>query len=73
MSILDTATRPADTEPAELPPIATRAQVAAFTQVSVSTLAKWAMVHDGPKVTRVGKRNVRYRREDVLAWLEKAA
>jgi len=58
---------------ADLPVIATRAQVAKFTQTSVPTLARWAVEGVGPKVTRLGMRAVRYRREDVLAWLEGSA
>ena len=57
----------------ELPDIATRRQVAEFTQTSVPTLARWAALGMGPKSIRLGGGSVRYRREDVLAWIEAAA
>lgn len=59
----------------ELPDLATRRQVADYTQTSVPTLARWAMEgNKGPKFIRLGGSDasggpVRYRREDVLAWL----
>ncbi|MGM1017328.1 MAG: helix-turn-helix transcriptional regulator [Actinomycetota bacterium] len=53
----------------DLPDLATRVQVAEYTQTSIPTLARWAQSGVGPKVLRIG-RSVRYRREDVLAWLE---
>lgn len=56
----------------DLPDLATRAQVAEYTQTSIPTLARWAGLDQGPKVTRLGG-VVRYRREDVLAWIESAA
>lgn len=52
----------------DLPDLATRAQVAEYTQTSVATLARWAMEGVGPAFVRLGSA-VRYRREDVLAWL----
>ncbi|WP_137771908.1 MULTISPECIES: helix-turn-helix domain-containing protein [unclassified Microbacterium] len=55
----------------ELPELATRRQVAEFTQTSVPTLARWAGEGKGPKSVRLGGGSaVRYRREDVLAWIE---
>ncbi|MFF2632906.1 helix-turn-helix transcriptional regulator [Microbacterium sp. NPDC058021] len=57
----------------ELPEVATRSQVAHYTQTSVPTLARWATEGTGPKVTKLGLRAVRYRREDVLAWLQQMA
>ncbi|WP_223626698.1 AlpA family transcriptional regulator [Microbacterium sp. EST19A] len=51
-----------------LPELATRQQVALYTQTSVPTLARWAAEGVGPKVTKLGG-VVRYRREDVLAWI----
>lgn len=54
---------------AELPEIATRPQVAEFAQVSVHTLARWAMYGEGPKMTKIG-RAARYRKQDVLDWLD---
>lgn len=56
----------------ELPDLATRKQVAEYTQTSVPTLARWAGEGTGPKFVRLGGA-VRYRRADVLAWVEAAA
>ncbi|MDR6142367.1 excisionase family DNA binding protein [Microbacterium foliorum] len=57
----------------ELPDVATRRQVAEFTQISVPTLARWASEGKGPKSIRPGGGSVlRYRREDVMAWLAAA-
>ena len=61
-----------DPELAELPPFATRQQVASYTQISVPTLARWAMNREGPRVTKIG-RAARYRKADVLEWLEALA
>lgn len=52
-----------------LPPLATRAQVAEYVQTSVQTLARWACYGGGPKFIKLGG-SVRYRREDVLAWID---
>ncbi len=73
MTVLTEQATPAVLNIAELPEYATRPQVAAFTQTSIPTLARWAMEGTGPKVTRIGKRAVRYRREDVASWLESIA
>lgn len=53
----------------DLPDIATRQQVADYTQTSVPTLARWAGEGKGPKFVKLGGL-VRYRRADVLAWLD---
>jgi len=55
-----------------LPDLATRLQVAEYTQTSVPTLARWAGEGKGPKFVRLGGA-VRYRRDDVLAWIDAAA
>lgn len=52
----------------ELPELATRDQVAAYTQTSRPTLARWAAEGKGPKWVRLGGR-VRYRKADVLEWV----
>jgi predicted DNA-binding transcriptional regulator AlpA len=58
-----------ETEASTLPEVATRAQVAEYMQISVSTLARWAMEPGkGPKITKLGS-NARYLRADVLAYL----
>lgn len=58
-----------DTLTIDLPALATRQQVAEYTQISVPTLARWAMNGEGPKMTKIG-RAARYRRQDVLDWLD---
>ena len=52
-----------------LPEIATRTEVAAFTRVSIPTLARWASEGKGPRFRKAGGR-VLYMRADVLDWLE---
>ncbi|MCR2784076.1 MULTISPECIES: helix-turn-helix domain-containing protein [unclassified Microbacterium] len=63
------ATHSQDTLALDLPPLATRQQVAEYTQISVPTLARWAMHEEGPKVTKIG-RACRYKKADVLAWID---
>lgn len=58
-----------ESDPLELPDLATREQVALYTQMSIPTLARWAGEGRGPKFVKLGGA-VRYRRADVLAWLE---
>lgn len=55
----------------ELPPIATRPEVAEYTRISVPTLARWAseMPPRGPKFKKAGGR-VLYKRQDVLDWID---
>jgi excisionase family DNA binding protein len=50
----------------------TTQDVAEFLRVPVQTLYEWRTKGYGPKGFRVG-RYVRYRREDVLAWIESQA
>lgn len=50
-------------------PLATRAEVADYLRVPLRTLEQWACKGRGPAYTRVG-RHVRYRWEDVEAWLD---
>lgn len=54
----------------DLPDLMTRRQVADYTQTSIPTLARWAMESKGPKSVKLGATAVRYRKADVLAWLE---
>lgn len=61
----------------KLPELATRKQVAEYTQTSVPTLARWAgeTPPRGPKFIRLGGSEansgaVRYPRESVLAWID---
>lgn len=48
-------------------------QAAEFLTVARQTLAKWRHLGQGPAYLRVGTRNVRYRLEDLDAWLEERA
>ncbi len=52
-----------------LPEVATRAEVASYTRISLPTLARWAMEGKGPRFKKAGGR-VLYMRRDVLAWLD---
>lgn len=56
-------------EGATLPEVASRRQVAAYTGISMPTLARWAGEGSGPKFVKAGGR-VLYRKRDVLAWLD---
>jgi excisionase family DNA binding protein len=51
----------------------TEAQVARLLAVSVSTVKRLRAIGEGPPSIRVGKRAIRYRREDVEAWLRRRA
>ena len=52
--------------------LATPIEVAAYLQVPVKTLYAWRYEGKGPRAHRVG-RHLRYRWEDVEAWLASAA
>lgn len=58
---------------APLPSLMTTAQVAAALQVNRSTLSRWRMSGMGPRVTWLSPSIPRYRRADVLRWIESAA
>jgi len=44
-------------------------QLAAFLQVSNSTLKAWRLSREGPRFARVG-RSIRYNQAEVDAWIE---
>jgi excisionase family DNA binding protein len=52
--------------------LATPTEVAAYLQVPVKTLYTWRYKRQGPRAHRVG-RHLRYRWEDVEAWLASPA
>lgn len=53
--------------------LATRAEVAAYLGVPVTTLAQWAYKHTGPRHIKIG-RHTRYDWADVDRWIgERAA
>lgn len=47
----------------------TTAELSEWLQIPVATLHRWRYEHKGPPASKVG-RHLRYREEDVLAWLE---
>ena len=47
-------------------------QVAAYLNVSVASVRRWRFIRKGPRVLKIGGL-VRYRREDLLAWLNHLA
>jgi predicted DNA-binding transcriptional regulator AlpA len=53
----------------DLPELVTRAELSQFSGVAVQTLARWAVDGTGPRITKLN-RAVRYRRADVVAWLD---
>jgi excisionase family DNA binding protein len=59
-------------ETIERPRLLTIGEVAAYLSVPVRTLYMWRTNGDGPRGMKVG-RHVRYRPEDVEAWLEERA
>jgi predicted DNA-binding transcriptional regulator AlpA len=56
----------------DLPELSSRPELYEFTGISVQTFARWAMTGEGPRITKLGH-TVRYRKADVIAWLEKSA
>lgn len=66
------ATHTVSPQPQTLPELATRAEVAEYTNLSIATLARWAGEGKGPKVTKLGSA-VRYVRADVEAWIADSA
>lgn len=45
-------------------------QAAQLLKVSEKTLQYWRLTGNGPKFVRISKRCVRYRRRDLIAWIE---
>ena len=56
-------------ETTELPELVSRQQVAEYLGVTPQALSQMSVRHQGPRYVRVG-RSVRYRREDLLAWID---
>ena len=44
-------------------------EAAAYLRISVSSLTKWRITGYGPKYIRIGPKAVRYRQEDLDAWM----
>jgi predicted DNA-binding transcriptional regulator AlpA len=57
----------------DLPELSTRKMLSEFTDIAVQTFARYAVEGKGPRITRLGGTAVRYRKADVLAWLEASA
>lgn len=55
----------------DLPELATRKELAEFTGIAVQTFARYAVDGKGPRMTKLGGAR-RYRKADVLAWLEES-
>lgn len=48
----------------------TETEAASFLRVKRQTLSNWRWAHTGPKFFRIGLRMVRYRRTDLVAFVE---
>lgn len=55
-----------------LPDLAKERDVEEFTGVSTATLRRWRAEGIGPKAIKLG-RSIRYRKADLLAWLDSLA
>lgn len=54
-------------------PFLTTREVSRWLRVSASTLCRWRQTGEGPRATWLSVGCPRYRRQDVEAWLKKAA
>lgn len=52
------------------PLLLTETEAAKLIGFSIRTIQKWRMVGRGPQHVRVSSRAIRYRREDIDAWIE---
>ena len=68
--IFTPAVYPAPIKPSlpDVPDLLNEHQVAKFVQLSVASVRRWRLFRTGPKYLKIGAA-VRYRREDVEAWL----
>lgn len=57
----------------DLPEFLTTQEVARALKVTPSTLCRWRARGVGPRVFWLGEASPRYKREDVIAWLEDVA
>lgn len=48
----------------------TEQQTSELTNVAIQTLRNWRVRGSGPKFIRVSSRAIRYRRRDLMAWVE---
>jgi len=54
----------------ELDRLVDERQAAAFLGYTVRALQNWRLRGNGPRFVKVSSRSVRYRRRDLLAWIE---
>ena len=52
------------------PPLLTTIEAAASLSVSPKTLAYWRATGDGPSFSRIGAKTIRYRRADLLTYVD---
>ncbi|MDR6127927.1 putative site-specific integrase-resolvase [Sphingomonas sp. SORGH_AS802] len=53
----------------DLPALLTTTEAAACLSVSPKTLAYWRAIGEGPAFAQLGVRSIRYRREDLTAYI----
>lgn len=53
----------------DLPALLTTTEAASCLSVSPKTLAYWRAIGEGPAFARLGVRSIRYRQEDLIAYL----
>lgn len=56
----------------ELPDLLTRKEASDYLGVSVQTMARWKVEGYGPRITKI-RQHVRYRRNDIIAFVEASA
>lgn len=56
-------------EPNTLETLLTEHDVARITGLSVASVRRWRLLHQGPRYLKIGS-SVRYRPTDVTAWIE---
>lgn len=72
MTVTKAAVEESTAQAATLRDVSTRQEVAAYTRISLPTLARWAAEGKGPRFRKAGGR-VLYLRADVLTWLDSLA
>lgn len=58
------------TETTQESPYLTEREAAELTRFSPGTLGNMRSLGEGPKFLRVGGKAIRYRRADIIAWME---
>lgn len=52
-------------------PLMTELEAANFLQIQPKTLQRWRMQGVGPKCVKIGKKNIRYKMDDLMEWVDK--